>query len=455
MAALWQAAMLFIAAGVSSPPLADLLLEVRPRYHIAGGRQVFWTRQPYQNQDLGAGAHVTRFISLAEVGNEKKQKSLHALGLVPARDMDIATLHQQPDGTTACPFTGSAGRLRRKADEALGDQDWRWQQAKRQKGDGVEKWGQADVVPDRRKTVFVRNLPFKASQADVAAFFAAAGGIADIRRGLDDQGRLQGHALVQFESVEAAERAAEMDGQDMMGRPQFVRLSEAPQKDREPPPQCWFCLSSDAADTNLVISIGEEMYVAMDKGAISNTHVLLLPIEHVPSTLELSAAGYAELEKYLSALRQCFKAQGLELVAFERFLRLTKSGGNHAHVNIIGVPAHMGATAQQRFESMASQHSFSFNPVAAGLAGEDARSAMRDMVGDGEFFSISLPDGSRLLHSIPRSEKHPISFGREVLAQLVGEPGRADWKKCQLDATEEQRRTHSFKKSFKKFDLMQ
>ena len=73
---------------------------------------------------------------------------------------------------------------------------------------------------------------------------------------------------------------------------------------------------------------------------------------------------------------------------------------------------------------MASQHSFSFNPVAAGLAGEDARSAMRDMVGDGEFFSISLPDGSRLLHSIPRSEKHPISFGREVLAQLVGEPGR-------------------------------
>ena len=55
-----------------------------------------------------------------QVGNEKKQKSLHALGLVPARDMDIATLHQQPDGTTACPFTGSAGRLRRKADEALG-----------------------------------------------------------------------------------------------------------------------------------------------------------------------------------------------------------------------------------------------------------------------------------------------------------------------------------------------
>ena len=54
-------------AGVSSPVLADLLLEVRPRYNVTGSHGVFWARMPYQNKDLGAGAHVTRFISLAEV----------------------------------------------------------------------------------------------------------------------------------------------------------------------------------------------------------------------------------------------------------------------------------------------------------------------------------------------------------------------------------------------------
>jgi len=43
------------------------------------------------NTDLGAGAHVTRFIGLA------KQKSLHALGLVPAASMEIATLQQKPE----------------------------------------------------------------------------------------------------------------------------------------------------------------------------------------------------------------------------------------------------------------------------------------------------------------------------------------------------------------------
>ncbi len=52
------------------------------------------------NTDLGAGAHVTRFIGLASVGNMAKQKSLHALGLVPAASMEIATLQQKPEVRT-------------------------------------------------------------------------------------------------------------------------------------------------------------------------------------------------------------------------------------------------------------------------------------------------------------------------------------------------------------------
>ena len=69
--------------------------------------------------------------------------------------------------------------------------------------------------------------------------------------------RLQGHALVQFESLEAAQRALQMDGQEMMGRAQFIQPADANQKDREPPPDCWFCLGSPAADQKLLISIGE------------------------------------------------------------------------------------------------------------------------------------------------------------------------------------------------------
>ena len=32
---------------------------------------------------------------------------------------------------------------------------------------------------------------------------------------------------------------------------------------------CWFCLSNPSADVELVASVGEECYVALDKGAIT------------------------------------------------------------------------------------------------------------------------------------------------------------------------------------------
>ena len=53
-------------------------------------------------------------------------------------------------------------------------------------------------------------------------------------------------------------------------------------------------------------------------------------------------------------------------------------------------------------------------------------------MGSGEFFQVVLPDGSRLAHAISAGSKHPLSFGRDVAAQLAGVPARADWKACQV-----------------------
>ena len=60
---------------------------------------------------------------------------------------------------------------------------------------------------------------------------------------------------------------------------------------------------------SLFCCLGEESYVALDKGAITDSHVLVLPIEHFPSSLHLSASAFAEMERYLSALRTRFASQ--------------------------------------------------------------------------------------------------------------------------------------------------
>lgn len=39
--------------------------------------------------------------------------------------------------------------------------------------------------------------------------------------------------------------------------------------------------------------------------------------------------------------------QGQELVAFERYMALRKSGGNHCHVNVLPIPAAAAAGARK------------------------------------------------------------------------------------------------------------
>jgi diadenosine tetraphosphate (Ap4A) HIT family hydrolase len=50
---------------------------------------------------------------------------------------------------------------------------------------------------------------------------------------------------------------------------------------------------------------GEECYVALDKGPITDQHVLILPIEHYPSTLHLSLGAWEEMERWA---RMCGEA---------------------------------------------------------------------------------------------------------------------------------------------------
>ena len=50
----------------------------------------------------------------------------------------------------------------------------------------------------------------------------------------------------------------------------------------------------------LVASVGEEMYVALDKGPINPSHCLVIPIEHYASLAALLAAAATVAGTYLA-----------------------------------------------------------------------------------------------------------------------------------------------------------
>jgi hypothetical protein len=104
--------MLVAGCPAGSAAVAEVVQACRPRYHIAASPDLFHQRPPYMNRDLGVGAHATRFISLAAVGNAAKAKWVHALGLEPAAKMSQEELGTKPEGATASPYMLASGTKR-------------------------------------------------------------------------------------------------------------------------------------------------------------------------------------------------------------------------------------------------------------------------------------------------------------------------------------------------------
>ena len=62
------------------------------------------------------------------------------------------------------------------------------------------------------------------------------------------------------------------------------------------PPDILYCCR-DPPSSPLQASVGEEAYVALDKGPITPTHALVVPIDHARCLAELTPGCFAEVER--------------------------------------------------------------------------------------------------------------------------------------------------------------
>ncbi|XP_074280728.1 zinc finger CCCH domain-containing protein 64 isoform X2 [Silene latifolia] len=116
--------------------VAELVVGIKPRYHIAGSKGVFYAREPYANEDA---LHVTRFFGLAPVGNKEKQKFMHAISPTPSSTMSASEISLKPPNTTLCPYKIDDNTASRETNKRPGDsnpeaQYWRYDVKKRGHG---------------------------------------------------------------------------------------------------------------------------------------------------------------------------------------------------------------------------------------------------------------------------------------------------------------------------------
>lgn len=88
-------------------------------------------------------------------------------------------------------------------------------------------------------------------------------------------------------------------------------------KNKEPEP-CWFCLGGSKVERQYIVSVGDKCYLAYAKGAINKDHLLIIPIDHVQSSVHADEKLAKDIEKYKIALVKYFKTKNKCVLFFER-----------------------------------------------------------------------------------------------------------------------------------------
>ncbi|KAF3439609.1 hypothetical protein FNV43_RR17887 [Rhamnella rubrinervis] len=419
----------------SDSTIAELAAEIKPRYHIAGSKGVYYAREPYSNVDA---VHVTRFLGLASVGNKEKQKFIHAISPTPASKMSATEISMKSTNTTLSPYLldekmAHAEAAKRSNDDSVSDsQYWRYDvPMKRQKhgtGDGPKmcfKYVSSDSCPRGEKCNFQHDMDARDQYLRGVCFDFINKGKCE--RGPDCNFK---HSL-QNEGDNSAHRR---------------HGSENAKNNRSK--DCWFCLSSANVESHLIISVGEKFYCALAKGPLVQDHVLVIPVEHSPNTLSLAPECEIDLGGFQNSLKKYYKNQGKEVVFFE----WVSKRSTHANLQAIPVPSSKATAVQNIFNLAAKRLGFSF-VATKGDNYSDGRNHLRTQFDRNfSFFYVELPDGTILSHLIEENERFPAQFGREVLAGLLNMADRADWRNCTCSKEEETKMVEHFKVKFQEFD---
>ncbi|XP_066180405.1 CWF19-like protein 1 isoform X4 [Sylvia atricapilla] len=219
-------------------------------------------------------------------------------------------------------------------------------------------------------------------------------------------------------------------------------------KQAKKPPQptgpCWFCLASPEVEKHLVVSIGTHCYLALAKGGLSPDHVLILPIGHYQSVVDLSSEVLEEVTKYKAALKEFFRSKGKRYVLFERNYR-----SQHLQLQVIPVPLDLCTSEdiKEAFIAQAQEQQIELLEIP-----EHSDIAQVAQPGT-PYFYVELDTGEKLFHRI--RGRFPLQFGREVLASeaLLAQPERADWRQCAAQRPEEAAQARAFRREFEPFDF--
>ncbi|KAA6378202.1 MAG: putative Zinc finger, CCCH-type [Streblomastix strix] len=432
----------------TSDAASHLCQAYSPRYMFALGENCFYQRPPFETKC----GHVCRFLCLPTFGADPKH-DFYAASLTPVIQMEKTQLLQKPQGTTPSPFiqlnvnrddiidpliSGPVKRRRQDADVGVFfDQS--------NSGSGIKSWkGQNGRIPgsieqqQQQSDEMNNNYQYNQQQNN---------------RGRGFRGRGRNNQMGNYGQQQQYQSHQQWDQ---------IRMQRDEQRQKDQDRGCWFCLANPKVEQHLVVSVGQESYVAVPKGPIAPGHVLIIPIEHISHPFPANTR--AEIEAYSDSLKQLYSSWGIKnkneqeqkdnqeqksdikdvtYIPLRLERRLNLKNAQHSYVELIPVPSDKGDEISAAIISRAKQERIVFE-----LA--DSSKTVDELCGQIAFYNFQI-GGKSWIYRLSENERFPINLGREVVARILGMANRADWRACTSNVEEETSSTNTLREILAQF----
>ena len=160
---------------------------------------------------------------------------------------------------------------------------------------------------------------------------------------------------------------------------------------------------------HLVASVGDDAYVALAKGGIVPGHVIIIPLSHAPTPMDVSPSTGAEMTKYKDAIRALYRSQGKSAFFFDVTIR-----SQHVHVQAVPVPDDRADLVEAELLRQFQQNGLELVPM------EHADMSQ-------PYWRGEAPNGNVWVHVTNggHSNRFPLQIGRTIAANVLGTPERA------------------------------
>lgn len=202
--------------------------------------------------------------------------------------------------------------------------------------------------------------------------------------------------------------------------------------------ECWFCLSNKVEE-HLVTFVGRNAYVALAKGGLNGSHLVIVPVSHVTGCTDADDEAIEEMEEMMKGIDRYYekKHNGRGLF-FERVkgkgsgARGRQERGGIMHMCIQAVCIGQSKWGEVGEEVEEGCRRLGLGKIEVRDGGENGESCMREVRRKGwhDSFWARLPNGRRVVIECTDKQSVGALFGRVVAARVLGMARRVEWREC-------------------------